>query len=55
MRKMRSVVKSDDLVKATRLDREEVLPTGESVSKAMIVMGKGCCGAAYVEKAGQAA
>ena len=29
----------------------EVMPNGNSVSKAILMSGKGCCGAGFIEKA----
>jgi len=31
--------------------RTETLPNGSSISKAVLMSGKGCCGAGFVEKA----
>lgn len=45
---LQTMTKAKDVIGAA-VSRQETLPTGESITKAIVMGGNGCCGAAYSE------
>ena len=49
MKVLKNTVTHESLVKQN-FEKEEKLPSGQSITKAIFMGGKSCCGASYTEK-----
>ncbi len=49
MNTVQTVTRVNDITGATEGRPEETLPTGESITRAIVMGAKSCCGAAYSE------